>query len=203
MPAGKEQIGDLVRRGVLLFSQAVPFPAAGLVAAASAAAISKILAIHERRVSEILSAEVTLDHISYAEPDSQELTRFYSANTLFPQLAAEFSSEIQKGDLKRLRELYPFLYGALILKKETPSLLFHREIQEQQFRQLAEKYEHISQRYKSIEGNMELEKQINHFGGQLLEVLNEVYDAGKKELKIEKREFAFDVIDYIRDLLTI
>ena len=203
MPAKNEKIGELVRRGVLLFSQAVPFPASALVAAIGAAAVSKILEIHEKRVSEILSSELTLDHISYVEPTRPALMDFYVNNPLYPELAKEFSDEISKQDERRLRSLYPFLYGALVLKREIPNLLFHREIQQKQFRKMAENYEQLSRGFHGLEGDAALYDKINHFGGELLEVLNEVYEETKKEITTEKRKFAFDVIDYIREVLTI
>jgi len=117
--------------------------------------------------------------------------------------ALRMSDEISKQDERRLRSLYPFLYGALVLKREIPNLLFHREIQQKQFRKMAENYEQLSRGFHGLEGDAALYDKINHFGGELLEVLNEVYEETKKEITTEKRKFAFDVIDYIREVLTI
>ena len=94
MPTKHEQVGDLVRRGVVLFSNIVPFPASGLIAAIGAAVISKILDIHQRRVSEILGAELRLDHISYVEPDEDALIHFYNQNPVYPELSVQFKEEI-------------------------------------------------------------------------------------------------------------
>ena len=95
---------------------------------------------------------------------------------------------------------YPFLYSALVLKREVPLLLFHREIEEKKFRTLAENYQSLSHGYLALEGNVEAHGQINHFASQLLEILMEVYEASKEELKNKENRFAFDWIDYIRDI---
>jgi len=203
MPSKHEQVGNLVRRGVLLFSGIVPFPASSLVAAIGAAVISKILDIHERRVTEILSVELRLDHISYVEPNKDALLHFYSRNPVYPELAEQFSQEISLQNIDILLSYYPYLYSAFVLKREIPSLLFHREIEARQFRALAEDYQTLSRGYHSLEGNVEVQGQINHFGSQLLEVLMEVYEVSKDRLKTKKNQFAFEWMDYIHDISTL
>jgi len=203
MPARHEKIGELVQRGVLLFSSIIPIPASGLIAAVGAAVISKILEIHERRVTEILSSELSLAHVPYLEPKDGALLEFYRNNPIYPELARAFATEIKTEDLRQLRRLYPFLYNALILKRKIPNLLFHEEIEQKRYRELAEKYEQLSQGYRGIEGKAELEKKINRFAGELLEVILEVYDAAKGQLKTKDNRFAFDLIDYIREAASV
>ena len=203
MPARHEKIGELVQRGVLLFSSIIPIPASALIGAVGAAVISKILEIHERRVTEIVSSELSLAHVPYLEPKDGALLEFYRNNPIYPELARAFATEIKTEDLRQLRRLYPFLYNALILKRKIPNLLFHEEIEQKRYRELAEKYEQLSQGYRGIEGKAELEKKINRFAGELLEVILEVYDAAKGQLKTKDNRFAFDLIDYIREAASV
>src|SRR5262249_33336210 len=152
MPAGKERIGGLVQRGVLLFSQFVAFPASALVAAVGAAVIGKVVEIHHRRVTEVLSEEIGLKHISYLEPDPDTLLKFYKANQVYPGLSDQFEPELSNHDLENLRRWYPYLYGALFLKRQVPALLFHKEIEDGKYRELAENYEVLSRGYEVIQG---------------------------------------------------
>ncbi len=203
MPARYEKIGALVQRGVLLFSGIVPIPAPALIGAVGAAVISKILEIRERRVTEILSSELALAHVAYLEPKDEALLDFYRKNPVYPNLAHAFATEISAQDLSELRRLYPFLYNVLILKRKIPNLLFHEEIEQKRYRELAEKYEELSRGYRGMEGNAELGRKINHFAGQLLEVILEAYDAAKGQLKTKDNRFAFDLIDFIREAATV
>lgn len=202
MPAGKEKIGDLIQRGVLLFSQFVAFPASALVAAVGAAVVSKLVEIHHRRVTEVLSEQIGLKHISYLEPDPNTLLKFYKANQLYPGLSEQFEPELHNNDLDNLRRWYPYLYGALILKRQVPALLFHKEIEDGKYRELAENYEVLSHGYEVIQGDPEKQNQVNHFASELWEVIQEIYDAAKDELKGKENAFAFDLIDYIREVAT-
>ena len=169
----KEKIGEIVRRGVLLFAKAVPFPSSTLVAAIGAAVISKIVDLRKKRISEILSTELTLNHISYVEPHKKALLDFYGRNPLYPELSSEFSPELKAPDLLRLRAMYPYLYSALVLKRKVPVLFFHKEIEQKKYREIVEKYEKISRGFEGIQGDAKLKNQINHFGGELLQVINE------------------------------
>jgi hypothetical protein len=198
----KEKIGELVRRGVLLFAQAVPFPSSTLVAAIGAAVVSKIVDLRRKRISEILSSELTLNHISYVEPHKKALLDFYGRNPLYPELAGEFAPEIKAQDIGRLRAVYPYLYSALVLKRKVPVIFFHQEMEHKKYREMAEKYERIAEGFEGIQGDAKLRDQINHFGGELLQVINEAYEAAKGELKTKDREFAFDIIDYIREVVS-
>ncbi len=192
-----------MQRGVLLFASVVPIPASALIAAVGAAVISKILEIRERRVTEILSSELGLAHVSYVEPKDDALLDFYRNNPIHPELSHEFAAETNAGDLQMLRKFYPFLYNALVLRREIPNLLFHEEIEQNRFRDLAEKYEQLSHGYRGIEGNAELEGQINRFAGELLEVILEIYDAAKGQFKTKENQFAFDLIDTIREAASV
>lgn len=200
MASGDNRLADLIHQGVLLFSQIVPFPASELVAAVSAAAISKIIGLHKEHVSEILSAELLPDHISFVEPDDAGLIRFYSKNPLYPDLAAEFNKEISEHDERKLRRMYPFLYNALILKKQVPLLLFHDQIEKKQYRRLAANYEAISHGFAEIEGNIKVETEINRFAVDLLRVINDVYAASEEQLKNSDNRLVFEIIDYIREV---
>ena len=202
MARANDRVASLIERGILLFSEIVPFPAANLVAAVAAGAISKIAEIHSRRVSEILSAELTLRHIPYVEPSDSSLLSFYKKNVLYSQLASEFAKEIENHDTRGLRRWYPFLYNALILKRQVPALLFHREIEEHRYRDLAESYANLSLGYERIEGDTKVEEDINRFAAELLEVLGEVYESARDELKNKENRLAFDLIDYIREAST-
>ncbi len=192
-----------MQRGVLLFSSIIPIPASALIGAVGAAVISKILEIRKRRVIEILSSELGLAHVPYLEPKDESLLDFYRKNPLYPELAHAFATEIGAEDLRPLRRLYPFLYNALILKRKIPNLLFHEEIEQKRYRELAEKYEQLSLGYRGIEGNAELERKINRFAGELLELILEVYDAAKGQFKTKGNRFAFDLIDFIREAAAI
>lgn len=203
MPARYEKIGALVQRGVLLFSGIVPIPAPALIGAVGAAVISKILEIRERRITEILSSELGLAHVAYLEPKNEALLDFYRINPVYPDLAHAFATEINSADFSQLRRLYPFLYNALILKRKIPAVLFHEEIEQKRYRELTEKYEQLSRGYRGIEGNAELERKINHFAGQLLEVILEAYDAAKGQIKTKDNRFAFDLIDFIREAAAV
>jgi hypothetical protein len=202
MARGNDRVASLIKRGILLFSEIVPFPAANLVAAVAAGTVSKIAEIHNRRVSEILSSELTLRHIPYIEPSDFSLLSFYSNNPLYPRLATEFSKEIEAHDIRGLRRWYPFLYNALILKRQVPALLFNREIEEHRYRDLAQSYSNLSLGYERIEGDAKVEKEIDRFAGELLEVLGEVYEAARDELKNKENRIAFELIDYIREVST-
>lgn len=197
-----EKIGPIVQQGILLFSQVVPFPAAPLIAAIAAAILSKGLELKERRVSEILSSELQLQHVAYIEPDDAELLRFFISNPLFPELAGQFASEIENGDIGRLRAWYPYLYSVLILKRQIPAILFHEALEQRNYRTVAEEYERLSVGFKAIEGDVDLHLRINRFAAELLEVLNEVYEAVKEETENERNRLAFEIIDYIREVAT-
>src|SRR5436305_1047412 len=106
-----ENIGVLVRQGILLFAHVAPIPAPSLVAAIGAAAITKILEVREERISEALSLELSLSHISYLEPDDAELINFYSDNPIYAGLAQDFAPELQRNDNAALRRWYPYLYA--------------------------------------------------------------------------------------------
>jgi hypothetical protein len=197
-----EKIGSIVQRGILLFSQVVPIPSASLIAAIAAAIFSKSLELKEKHVSEVLSYELQLQHVAYIEPDDEELLRFFEKNPLFPGLSSEFETEIESGDIGRLRAWYPYLYAVLILKRQIPTILFHDALQKGNYRKLAEEYERLSAGFKAIEGDVELHRKMNQFALELLEVLNEVYEAVKAETENERNQLAFEIIDYIREVAT-
>jgi hypothetical protein len=199
MATAKRGIAEIIQKGVLLFSEIVPFPASSLVAAVSAAAIAKMVGLHKEHVSEILSTELFPEHFSYVEPDEEALFRFYRDNQLFPDLATEFTEEIAAHDSQKLRRIYPFLYNALILKKQVPTLLFHKQIEQRQYRSLAANYEALAHGYAEIKGDVKIERQINHFATDLLKVLNDIYAASEDELRTPGNHLIFDVIDYIRE----
>ena len=200
MPEDYEKVGSLVKRGILLFSGLSPIPAASLISAVAAALISKALMVYRQRLTEALSEELSLTHISYAEPDDDDLLAFYSRNPAYPELALSFQNEIQNEDYATLRRHHPYLYAALILKREIPELLFHQEIKKGEFRKLAEEYETLSHGFATIQGTVELKNQINRFAGELLQVIDGVYDAVKDEMKTKDNQLAFDLIDYVREV---
>lgn len=195
-----ERIGSLVRRGILLFAGYAPFPCSSLIAAVAAAVLTKTLDVADRRVSEALSRELELQHIPYVEPGHAQLLDFYARNPVYPDLAAEFRLEITARDLRSLSDWYPYLYSALILKRSIPALLFHKEIEEHRYRQLAVRYKELSQGYAAIGGKPEVEEEINHFAGELMEVLNEAYGAAREELINKDNREVFDLIDYIKEV---
>ena len=199
MGSGNQKIGDLVRKGILLFSGAA-LPAPALVAAVSAAVITKVLDIHQRRVSEILSTELTLPHVSRVEPDDEQVALFFARNPVFPELEQEFDPEIRGKNIRRLRELYPLLYNALILQKQIPALLYHSEIESKQYRKMAFQYEELVHGYKSIQASADAGSRISHFAADLYEVLSGAYAAARDELKDKKNRFAFDTIVYILEI---
>lgn len=203
MPVSRyEKIGPIVQQGILLFSQVMPFPAAPLIAAIAAAILSKGFELKEKRVSEVLSYELRLQHVAYIEPDDAELLRFFKNNPLFPELAGQFATEIENGDIGRLRAWYPYLYSVLILKRQIPAILFHEALEQRNYRTVAEEYEQLSVGFKTIEGEVDLHLRINRFAAELLEVLNEVYEAVKEETENERNRLAFEIIDYIREVAT-
>jgi hypothetical protein len=200
MPSRNERIGAIVQQGILTFSRYVPFSASTLVSAIAAAVITKILDQHEERVSEVLSIELSPSHIPYVNPDDAELLAFYEKNFLFPELASEFEPELNTGNISKLRQVYPYLYSALILERQLPTVLFHKEIKEKKYRELAQQYEELSQGFTYIEGNEEVESNINHFAGELLVVLDAAYEAFRKENKNNQYEAIYDLIDVIREI---
>jgi len=203
MPDKIDRIGEVVRHGVLLLARVAPIPSPALVSAIGAAVISKIIDLHQRRVSEILSIELSLGHVSAIEPDSEALLAFFAENPIYPELAAQFHNEIRAGDFDYLRSFYPYIYGILILKRRLPALLFHAELEQKQYRKAAEKYAVLSKGYDSIQGDSEVENLINHVGSDLFEVINEAYEAVKDELRNKENQFVFEVIDYIREVATL
>lgn len=202
MPERYEQVGALVRRGVLLFSGLVPIPAATLIAAVGAAIVSRMMELHSARVTAVLSEELSLTHISYAEPDDSDLVRFYSSNPIFPELASEFQAEIGNNNVADLRNHYPYLYAALILKREIPALVFHQEILKKEYRKLAREYETLSRGFRRIDGTVELKTRVNQFATDLLQVIDAVYRAVEDEMKTKENQLSFEIIDYIRDVAT-
>jgi hypothetical protein len=201
MPSRNERIGTVVQQGILTFSRFVPIPAATLVSAIAAAVIVKILDQHEQRVSEVLSTELSASHISYVNPDDSELLSFYEKNFLYPELKSEFQPEIESGNITRLRELYPYIYSALILQRQVPALLFNQEIKQKKYRELALLYEELSRGYSAIEANAELQTNINRFAGELLIVLDAAYEAFRKEKKNNKHEAIYEIIDLVREIV--
>ena len=191
-----------MRKGILLFSGSL-LPAPTLVAAVSAAVITKVLDIHQRRVSEILSEELTLPHISRVEPDDEQIALFFARNPVFPELEQEFDPEIRGKNIRRLRELYPFVYNALILQKQIPALLYHSEIEAGQYRKMAFQYEELVHGYKGIQATADAGSKISHFAADLYEVLSEAYAASRDELKNKNNRFAFDTIDYILEVAAL
>lgn len=200
MATQSEKIGSVVQKGILLLSKYLPLPAPAIVAAVSAAAITKILDLREAKITEILSIELNLSHISYVNPDNSELLAFYSRNPIFPELASEFQKEIQSKDFRTLRRFYPLLYGALILKRQVPTLLFHQEIESKQYRNLAMKYEELSKGFSQIDGHADAQNSIDELARDFIEVLSEMFIAAKKELKGKDNQLIFDVIDYVREV---
>lgn len=194
------KVGDLVRRGILLLSGLTPIPAASVIAAVAAALVSKALDVHHQRVTQALSEELSLTHISYAEPDDTDLLHFYSRNPLYPEMAVVFQKEIQEEDYAFLRRYYLYLYAALILQRDIPVLLFHQEIVGKQYRKVAEEYEALSRGFIKIQGTVELKNQVNRFAAEFLEVLNAAYEAARDELKTNDNRLQFDIIDYIREV---
>ena len=209
MPTSRfENIGAIIRQGVVLFARVVPIPAPALVGAIGAAAITKILEAREDRISEALSSELTLPHLSYLEPDDAELTQFYAANSIYPALAREFEQELKaearpaepRPGLESLRRWYPYLYSALILKRQIPALLFHQQIEAQQYRLLAQKHEQLSHGFLEISGDSNLNASIDGYGSEVWSVINAVYEAARDELKTKTNQLAFDIIDYILEV---
>ena len=200
MPSRNERIGSVVQQGILIFSRLLPFPASTLVSAIAAAVVTKILDQHEQRVSEVLSTELSASHISYVNPDDAEMLAFFEKNFLYPELRSEFEPELNSGNITRLRELYPYIYSALILERQVPALLFHEEIKQKKYRELALLYEELSRGYTAIEGNAELETKINRFAGELLVVLDAAYEAFRKEKKVDKNEIVYEIIDLVREI---
>jgi hypothetical protein len=193
-------IGEVVRQRLLLFSKGIPIPAVNLVSAIAAAVLSKTLEVHQKRVSEALSQEIRLQHISYVQPDNKELLNFYNKNPIIPELAKEFEKEIKQKGWKSLRKYYPYLYSALVLKLEIPTLLFHQEIEQGEFRKMAIQYEQLARGYAAIEGKPALHRKINRFARQLLEVILEAYDTARKELPRNKNAIAYEILDLIREI---
>jgi len=200
MPSENQRIGDLVRRGVLLFSQSIPLPAPTLVSAIAAAVIAKALDLRDARISDVLGRELSLGHVPRIQPDDKELMLFYANNPLYPELAAEFEEEFLRNDFETLRRYYPLLHNALVLRREIPSLLFHEEIERRQFRKMALLYDELSRGYHEIEGDPDFEESVNRFATELLLVLSEVYEAVRDDLKDKENRAAFDIIDYIREV---
>jgi hypothetical protein len=200
MPSSNERIGAIIQQGITIFSRFVPFTASTLVSAIAAAVLTKILDQHEKRVSEVLSIELSASHVPYLNPDDTELLAFYEKNFLFPELRAQFEAELSSEDLPRLRQLYPYLYAALILKRQLPQVLFHREIEQKKFRDLALAYEELSRGYTAIEADGEFESNVNHFAGELLVVLDAAYEEFRKANKNPKHETIYDIIDLVREI---
>jgi hypothetical protein len=86
----------------------------------------------------------------------------------------------------------------LILKNEIPTLLFREEIENEEFRQMALDFEKLSKGYSVINAKPAYRNKVNRFAGQLLEVLNEAYAAGRKEFK--KDHIALEVLDLISEI---
>jgi hypothetical protein len=200
MPSGHEQIGEVVRKGILLFGSAFPLPAPTLVAAVSAAVITKLLDQHARRVSEVLSLELTLPHVSRIEPGNEQLALFFARNPLFPELEQEFGEEIRTKNVRRLRELYPVVHSALVLQRQVPVLLYGAELESRAYRSMALQYERLLRGYGQVQKNSELRKQSGRFATELWEVLEEIYGAIRAETKSKKNQFAFEVMDYILEV---
>jgi hypothetical protein len=201
MPSREERIGSLLHQGIIFFARIIPFPASSLIAAIGAAVLTKILQQHENHVSEVLSIDLSAGHIPYVNPDDEELMNFYQDNFLFPELKTEFELEINSKDLNRLRGWYPFLYSALVLQRQLPTLLFHKQIQQKKYRALAIQYEQLSRGYSIIEANAAIKSNINHFGQKLFEVLIAAYPEIKSELKDKENQVIFDLMDSILELV--
>ena len=201
MPSREERIGSLLHQGIIFFARIIPFPASSLVAAIGAAVLTKILQQHQAHVSEVLSIDLSAGHIPYVNPDDEELLNFYQDNFLFPELKTEFELEINSKDLTRLRSWYPFLYSALVLQRQLPMLLFHKQIQQKKYRALAIQYEQLSRGYSIIEANAAIKSNINHFGQKLFEVLIAAYPEIKKELKDKENQIIFDLMDSILEIV--
>jgi hypothetical protein len=201
MPSREERIGSLLHQGILFFARIIPFPASSLVAAISAAVLTKILQQHQTHVSEVLSIDLSPAHIPYVNPDDEELLNFYADNFLFPELKTEFELEINSRDLNRLRVWYPFLYSALVLQRQLPTLLFHKEIKQKKYRALAILYEQLSRGYSGIEANAAIRTNINHFGQKLFEVLTAAYQEIKNETKNKDNDIIFDLMDSILEIV--
>jgi hypothetical protein len=195
-----KDIGEVIKQGLLLFSKGFPIPAVGIVSSIAAAVISKSIEVHKKRVSDALAQELSLQHVSYVQPDDSELLNFYKKNPIYPSLAKEFDKEIKAKDWKQLLKFYPYLYSALILKREIPEMLFHQEIEDGEFRKLAMDYEQLSRGYAVIQGKPELKRKVNRFAGQLLQVLEAAYDSAKDKLPGKKTSTVFEVIDLIREI---
>jgi hypothetical protein len=69
MPLNAEKIGEVIRQGLLLFSKGIPIPAVSVVSAIAAAVITKGIEVHQKRVSQALSLQLELQHISFVQPD--------------------------------------------------------------------------------------------------------------------------------------
>jgi hypothetical protein len=201
MPSREERIGSLLHQGILFFARIIPFPASSLVAAIGAAVLTKILQQHQSHVSEVLSIDLSPAHIPYVNPDDEELLTFYQDNFLFPELKTEFELEINSKDLNRLRVWYPFLYSALVLQRQLPTLLFHKQIQQKKFRALAIQYEQLSRGYSGIEANAAIKTNINHFGQKLFEILVAAYPEIKSEIKDKENEYIFEIMDSILEIV--
>jgi hypothetical protein len=201
MPSSTNQrIGELVRRGVLLFAGSVPVPGSTFIAAIAAAALSKTMDLRDSRVSEVLGRQLELPHVPYVEPDDEQLLAFYRSNPLHPRLAGSFREEIASRDCRTLREFYPWLYGALVLKRDLPAILFHSELEAGEYRQLAVKYRDLAAGYEGILGKANVDEEVDRFAGDLLQVLNEIYAAGRAELLNKQNREAFDLIDFIKEV---
>lgn len=203
MPDRNEEIGELVRRGATLFSEILPFPVPNIIGAVSAAIITGIMDLKDQRTEEILSLELGFSHISYVEPDLHQMLQFYRENPLYPGLATDFQSELASGEMDLLRSWHPYLYGALILKRRVPQLLFHREIEERNFRALAEQYELVSRGYHSIQSHPNLRLETDRFSLELRPLIEGVYEAAKSEIQDKENRFVFEWIDWIRDLSSL
>ena len=195
-----KDIGEVIRQGLLLFSKGFPIPAVGIVSSIAAAVISKSIEVHKKRVSDALAQELSLEHVAYIQPDDEELLNFYKKNPVYPSLAKEFDKEIKSKDWKQLRKFYPYLYSALILKREIPEMLFHQEIENEEYRKLAEEYEQLARGYAVIQGKPELKRKVNRFAGQLLQVLEAAYDSAKDKIPGKKAGTVIEVIDLIREI---
>ena len=200
MPVAAEKIGEVVRQGLLLFSKGIPIPAVSLVSAIAAAVITKSIEVHRKRVSDALSFQLELQHISYVQPDRIKLLAFFKKNPIYPELAAEFDKEIKTKNWKELNRLYPYLYSALVLENQIPLLLFHKELENGEFRKMALAYEKLAKGFTELNEKPQVRTKVNRFGAQLLEVLSEAYGAARKEMPRKNETIALEVIDLIREL---
>jgi hypothetical protein len=183
----KSSLEKIVEKGVKFLSEIFPFKTYLYFPLLSASFVWAVRRVKDWK-KEIFSWEIWLDPERIVEKPEEYILNFFERNDA---LSKVFEDEIEKKDLEALREAYLKLSPLLELEDPFLCSLFHKELEEGNFRKIIEEFESkVSCARKDIEA---FDGKSNLLDG-LKDVASEMVSLG---LDLISRDEVQDVIAHL------